>query len=71
MRVRLLQHTAAHLTALQAGPEAYERISGYRLADGLGEMACGPETSPEFIARQKAAAATDVWLHGFAIVEAT
>jgi RimJ/RimL family protein N-acetyltransferase len=32
-------------------------------------MASGPEVSPEFLARQEAAAGADVWLHGFAIVE--
>ena len=69
MRIHLLQQTAAHLKALRTGADAYLRLSGYRLADGLGEMASGPEVSPEFLARQEAASGADVWLHGFAMVE--
>lgn len=69
MRIHLLQQTAAHTIALRRGADAYQQLSGYRLADGLSEMASGPEVSPEFLARQEAAAGADVWLHGFAIVE--
>lgn len=69
MRIHLLPHTAAHTAALRAGSDAYLRLSGYRLADGLSEMASGPEVSPDFVARQQAAAGADIWLHGFAIVE--
>ena len=71
MRIRLLQHTAEHMRAIRAGAEAYQRLSGHRLADGLREMVLGPEVSPEFAARQEATAGADEWLHGFAIVEPT
>ncbi|HWY76178.1 MAG TPA: GNAT family N-acetyltransferase [Verrucomicrobiae bacterium] len=69
MRIQLLQQTAAHVKALRTGADAYLRLSGYPLADGVLEMASGPDVSPEFPARQEAAAGADVWLHGFAIVE--
>lgn len=69
MRTQLLQHTAVQLTALQTGMNAYEELSGYRPADGLSEMASGPEVSPEFLARQEAADDADKWLHRFAIIE--
>lgn len=69
MRINLLQQTPAHFPALRRGAKEYEGLTGYRLAEGLAEMASGPEVSPEFMARQQAAAVADVWLHGFAIVE--
>jgi len=71
MRIRLFQHSAAHVAALRAGADAYQELTGYRLADGLHEMISGPEVSSEFVARQQAAEATDMWLHGFGIVEPT
>jgi ribosomal-protein-alanine N-acetyltransferase len=70
MRIRLFQHTAKHLAALRTGEDAYMQLSGHRLAEGLREMASGPEVSPEFVAQQEAAVTdADVWVHGFAIVE--
>jgi ribosomal-protein-alanine N-acetyltransferase len=69
MRIHLLQQTAVHAKALRSGADAYQQLSGYRLAEDLGEMASGPEVSPEFLARQEGTAGADVWLHGFAIVE--
>jgi ribosomal-protein-alanine N-acetyltransferase len=69
MRIHLLPHTAAHTKALRSGANAYQQLSGYPLADGVGEMASGPEVSPAFVAQQESAADTDVWVHGFAIVE--
>jgi RimJ/RimL family protein N-acetyltransferase len=69
MRIQLLPHTQAHLTALRTDADTYKQLSGYRLADGLSEMAGGLEVSPEFLARQEAAEGADEWLHGFAIVE--
>lgn len=71
MRIHLFQHTAKHLAAMRTSADAYEQLSGYRLAEGLREMATGPEVSPEFLAQQETAAGGDVWLHGFAIVEVT
>jgi RimJ/RimL family protein N-acetyltransferase len=68
MRIRLLQHTAAHVAALRSGADAYQRLCGYRLAEGLAELPSEGE-SAEYVARQKAAAEADVWLYGFAIVE--
>jgi [ribosomal protein S5]-alanine N-acetyltransferase len=68
MRIHLLPQTPAHVVAMRSGPDAYQQLSGHCLAEGLREMAGGPEVSPEFVARQLAAA-PDVWVHGFAIVE--
>jgi len=68
VHVRLLPHSRDHVLALRRGAEAYERFSLLRLAPGIAEMAAGPEVSPEFLARQVAAAGPDIWLHGFGIV---
>jgi ribosomal-protein-alanine N-acetyltransferase len=69
MRIHLLPHTAAHAKALRSGADAYQQLSGYPLADGVSEMASGREVSPEFAAQQESAAAANIWVHGFAIIE--
>jgi RimJ/RimL family protein N-acetyltransferase len=68
MRIRLLPQTAAHLKALRSGADAYRRVSDYRLADGLFELATGPE---ETATDHEDAAVADVWRHGLAIAEFT
>jgi len=69
MRIELLEQSLAHVNAMRAGAPDYEKLTGYRLAEGLQEMVAGPEVSPEFVARQQQAIETDIWLHGFAIVD--
>ena len=68
MRIPLLPHTAEHSRALREGADAYARLSGYRLADGLAELVASPEISSDFQAKQDAAAPDDIWFHGFGIV---
>jgi RimJ/RimL family protein N-acetyltransferase len=68
MRIQLLPHSLRHLQALRTGAEAYEKLMGFPLADGLAEMACGPVVSEDLLARLETMAAADMWLHGFAIL---
>jgi RimJ/RimL family protein N-acetyltransferase len=68
-RITLVPHSPAHFRALVEGADAYERHFGLQLADGLRDMAIGPEISAEFRARIESATETDPWRDGFGIVE--
>ncbi len=66
--LRLLPHTVEHYRVLLVGTGDYARRFGLRVADGVRDMASGPEVSPEFKARLDAAPAPDPWTDGYAIV---
>ena len=66
--LKLIPHTPELLRALIAGREAYERLSGYRIADGIREFFVSGEVSADYVARLQTATSADPWVHGFAVV---
>ena len=57
---------SAHLVALLESEEAYERLSGMRIARGLREF-LGAATS-DYMSRLRAATEPDPWNFGFAVI---
>lgn len=68
-RIRLLAHTPSHLRALLEGGDAYERLFGISVADGVREFLTGPEVSESFLARLREAVSADPWKDGFGVVQ--
>lgn len=77
-RVALLPLAPDHLLALVdppavgepavGAPDRFQARFGYPLADGLAEMFASGDVSPAWLARLRAATATDPWEHGFAVL---
>ena len=67
--LELLPQTPKHILALMEGTEAYERSSGFKLAEGVREFFTSAAVSEEFLARLKGAPVADPWcLFGFAVL---
>jgi RimJ/RimL family protein N-acetyltransferase len=62
----LVPHVPAHLLALLESVDAYETISGMRLANGVRDFL--QAASPEFFAQLRDAAGPDPWKFGFAVI---
>ena len=62
----MVPHTARGLRALYEGVEAYERVSGRRLAEGIREMFA--QASPEYLGRLANTENADEWTLGFAVI---
>ena len=63
----LIPHWPQHLLTLRMGTDAYEKISGRRVADGIREFLLAG--SADFFARLEKATAPDPWRFGFAIID--
>jgi RimJ/RimL family protein N-acetyltransferase len=62
----LIPHDPAHLMALSGSEEAYEKISGLRIAKGVRDFLGA--ASGDFMERLRAATRPDPWNFGFAIL---
>jgi len=62
----LVPHVPAHLLALMESVDAYEEISGMRIADGVRDFLLA--ASPDFIAQLQSPAEPDPWKFGFATI---
>jgi ribosomal-protein-alanine N-acetyltransferase len=65
-RLILVPHEPAHLVALAKSIQEYERLSGFRAAEGLDEFTRAG--SPEFHKQLQNASSPDPWLFGFGII---
>ena len=63
----LFPHDPEYLRALAEGPAAYEAVSGFKVADGLGGFVRA--ASEEFLKRLQSATEPDPWSLGFAVVD--
>jgi RimJ/RimL family protein N-acetyltransferase len=68
VHLRLLPYSPAHLLALIEGHRQFEEQFGLRAADGVRDFIMSDEVSPAWLARLRASAAADPWVHGFAVV---
>ena len=68
-RLHLVPWSAALLVTLIEQPERFEALAGHPAAVGLREFFVSGDVSPEWLARLKAHAGADPWLHGFFVVE--
>jgi RimJ/RimL family protein N-acetyltransferase len=64
----LLPYAPEYQLALMESAERFEARSGLRAADGLREFIVSDEVSPTYLARLRAASATDPWDHGYALL---
>jgi ribosomal-protein-alanine N-acetyltransferase len=62
----LVPHVPAHLLALMESVDAYEEISGKRLANGVRDFLLS--ASPDFAVHLRSATEPDPWRFGFATV---
>ncbi len=68
VHLRLIPYSPAHLLALIEGDERFEERFGLPAAEGLRAFIVSDEVSPAWLARLRASAAADPWVHGFAVV---
>jgi len=66
-RVILFPHVPEYLRALAQGPEFYQAVSGFKVAEGLAGFIRA--ASEEFIKRLQTASEPDPWSWGFAVVD--
>jgi RimJ/RimL family protein N-acetyltransferase len=59
-------HLPAYLQALMRSADEYEKLSGMRVANSIGEFLLA--ASPDYFERLKAAATPDPWNFGFTVV---
>jgi len=62
----LVPHVPAHLLALMESVDAYEEISGKRLANGVRDFLLS--ASPDFAVQLRSATEPDPWKFGFATI---
>jgi [ribosomal protein S5]-alanine N-acetyltransferase len=62
----LVPHVPTHLVALTESEDAYEKLSGMRIARGVREFLHA--ASADFMTRLRAATAPDPWYFGFAVL---
>lgn len=62
----LVPHVPAHLLTLSESEDAYEKLSGMRIAPGVREFLHA--ASADFMTRLRAATAPDPWNFGFAVL---
>jgi ribosomal-protein-alanine N-acetyltransferase len=66
-RLTLFPHVPEYLRALAEGPEAYQAVSGFQVADGLHGFVRA--ASEDFLKRLQSASEPDPWSWGFAVVD--
>ena len=66
-RLTLFPHVPEYLRALAEGPESYQAVSGFQVAEGLGGFVRA--ASEDFLNRLKTATEPDPWSWGFAVVD--
>ena len=67
--LRLVPYAPEHLLALLEGVAQFEERTGLKAAEGLRDFLVSDEVSPAWLQRLRASTESDVWFHGFAVVQ--
>ena len=67
----LVPYTPADLLALVNGAAEFRGSFGFPAADGLREFLLGPEVSGGYLDMLRSSTESDIWRHGFALVDRT
>ncbi|MEX0713484.1 MAG: GNAT family N-acetyltransferase [Pirellulales bacterium] len=68
VHLRLIPYSPDQLLALIESYERFEACFGLRAAEGLRAFLVSDDVSPAWLARLRASASADPWVHGFAVV---
>jgi RimJ/RimL family protein N-acetyltransferase len=67
--IQLRPHAPQELMAMIESVDAYESLTGLRVAAGLREFLTGGEVSQVWLAMLRSATSADPWTHGFGVID--